>query len=78
MKYILIVQVCSVLHGYCYPPLTDRVIFDSWSSCVIAGSEKVIKLVNKDVDVWEKEKLMVKYLCNEKPEPKNNTYESPA
>ena len=77
MKYILIVQVCSVLHGYCYPPLSDRVLFDAWSSCVISGSEKVIRLVNKDVDVWETEKLMVKYWCDEQ-KPKDNTNESPA
>ena len=78
MKYILIVQVCSVLYGYCYPPLSERVTFDSWSSCVISGSEKVIQLVNTDVEIWEKEKLMVKYWCNAKPKAKDNPNESPA
>ena len=78
MKFILIVQVCSVLNGYCYPPLTDRVLLDSWSSCVIAGADKVIQLVNKDVDVWEKEKYMVKYWCNAQEKPKDHTNESPA
>ena len=77
MKYVLIYQICSILHGYCYPPLTDRTIFNTWSDCVLAGSEKVIKLVNKDVDIWEKEKLMVKYWCNAK-KPKDNTNETPA
>lgn len=75
MKYVLVYQICSVLYGYCYPPLTDRAILDSWSDCVVAGSEKVIELVNKDREVWEKNKFMVKYYCN--VDSKNKANETP-
>ena len=33
IKFILILQICSVLGGSCLPPISDPEIYSSWLKC---------------------------------------------
>ena len=62
MKWILLYQVCSLVNGFCYPPLTDRELI-TYSECVSKGAEKTIALVEKAPKEFDEQKYIVKYWC---------------
>jgi len=63
MKFVLIFQICSMAMGYCYPPLTDREVVDSWSQCVEKGMEKTALLISNDRDAFDINKYVVRIYC---------------
>ena len=73
MKFFLVLSLCSSLTGTCQylgiPP--ER--FDTWSECVKAGAEQIIKTTERFEDKFNKQRLVVSYFCNEDHSNKTTT-----
>ena len=65
IKYVIVFQICSIVSGQCFTPLTDYKPINSWTECVKKGQEITIKVVDSDPIRFENMKLIVKYWCNE-------------
>lgn len=63
MKFVLIFQICSLLTSQCLPQYSDRVMFDTWSDCVVGGAQKIIEVVNQEKDVVDEQQVIIKYWC---------------
>lgn len=72
MKFILAFTVCSAITGFCNNTITVKPAYDTWTECVVAGSELTIKFAEKQEELINKDKLYISYFCNE-----NNTYKTP-
>ena len=73
MKFILAFSICSAISGYCNTTAIVPVKFDTWSECVIAGSEITIEYVTKMEEKINKDKLYITYFCNENISDKTPT-----
>jgi len=73
IKYVLVLQICSLITGQCFTPLSDSKIVESWNDCVIKGSKMTLNIIEIDPIRFENMKLIVKYWCNE-----DNSDKSPA
>jgi len=64
MKYILIMKICSAVHGDCLPDYNAGT-FDTWYDCAAAGSLNTLnamaELGREDVN---KRKLFVTFKCD--------------
>jgi hypothetical protein len=65
MKFILAFSICSAITGFCNNTMTIDHKFNTWSECVIAGSELTIKYAQKQEEKLNKDKLYITYFCNE-------------
>ena len=65
IKYVLVFQICSIITGQCFTPLTDNKPIDTWTGCVNKGQEMTVRIIDIDPIRFEKMKLIVKYWCNE-------------
>ena len=65
MKFILAFSICSAITGYCNTTMTVDRQFDSWSECVIGGSQLTIVYAQKMEEKLNKDKLYITYFCNE-------------
>ena len=65
MHYILAFAVCSAITGFCNNTMTVDKQFNSWSECVIAGSQLTIAYAEKMEEKVNKNKLYITYFCNE-------------
>tara|TARA_R110002050_G_C8666290_1_gene491617 strand:+ start:136 stop:357 length:222 start_codon:yes stop_codon:yes gene_type:complete len=65
MKFILAFSICSAISGYCNTTAIVPVKFDSWSECVMGGSQLTIEYVTKMEEKINKDKLYITYFCNE-------------
>ena len=72
MKFILAFSICSAISGYCNNTAVVPVKFDTWSECVIAGSEITIEYAKRMEIKVNKDKLYITYFCNE-----NHTNKTP-
>ena len=64
MKYILIMQLCSVLSGTCQEPYRQAIEFGTCYDCGISGysiAGSTIKKMNREL--VEKDKLYVRFGC---------------
>jgi len=77
MKYILIIQICSLLTQDCYPPFSDRQPIDSWTACVEKGIKQTQSAIERSPLEFEKYKFIVKYWCSEDNSNKKPTSGKP-
>ena len=73
MHYILAFAVCSAVTGFCNNTMTVDKQFNSWSECVIAGSQLTIAYAEKMEEKVNKNKLYITYFCNENNSDKTPT-----
>ena len=65
MKFILAFSICSAITGYCNNTMTIDKQFNTWSECVIAGSQLTIAYAEKMEEKVNTDKLYISYFCNE-------------
>jgi len=66
MKFMLILNICSVLHLNCLPQIHDNFVFNSWSECANAGYLRAIRVTNSmDSVMVNSNKLIVYFECVE-------------
>ena len=65
MKFILAFSICSAISGYCNNTMTIDKQFNSWSECVIGGSQLTIEYATRQEEKINKDKLYITYFCNE-------------
>jgi hypothetical protein len=69
----LILSICSSLTGTCQTIGIPPERFDTWSECVKAGAEQIIKTTKTFEDKFNKQRLVVSYFCNEDHSNKRST-----
>jgi len=65
MKFILAFSICSAITGYCNTTMTIDKQFNTWSECVIGGSQLTIEYAKRQEEKINKDKLYITYFCNE-------------
>ncbi len=65
MKFILAFSICSAITGMCNTTMTIDKQFNTWSECVIGGSQLTIAYAQKMEEKVNKDKLYISYFCNE-------------
>ena len=65
MKFILAFSICSAITGYCNNTMTVDRQFNTWSECVIGGSQLTIAYAKKMEEKLNRDKLYISYFCNE-------------
>ena len=65
IKFILAFSVCSAISGYCNNTMTVDRQFNTWSECVIGGSQLTIAYAKKMEEKLNRDKLYISYFCNE-------------
>ena len=65
MKFVLAYTICSAITGMCNNTALSPVEFNSWTDCTKAGAMASIKVINENIQKFNKEKLYVTYFCNE-------------
>ena len=65
MKFILAFTICSAITGFCNNTMTINPHYDTWTECVVAGSELTIRFAKLKEEQINKEKLYISYFCNE-------------
>ena len=65
MKFILAFSICSAITGMCNTTMTIDKQFNTWSECVIGGSQLTIAYAQKMEEKVNKDKLYITYFCNE-------------
>ena len=73
MKFILAFSICSAITGYCNNTMTVDKEFNTWTECVIGGSQLTIEYATRQEEKINKDKLYITYFCNE-----NIPYKTPA
>ena len=65
MKFILAFTFCSAITGFCNNTMTIKPHYDTWTECVVAGSQLTIRFAELKQEQINKEKLYISYFCNE-------------
>jgi len=65
MKFILAFSICSAITGYCNNTMTVNKEFNTWTECVIGGSQLTIEYATRQEEKINKDKLYITYFCNE-------------
>jgi len=65
MKFILAFSICSAITGYCNSTMTVDKEFNTWTECVIGGSQLTIEYATRQEEKINKDKLYITYFCNE-------------
>ena len=65
MKFILAFSICSAITGMCNNTLTIDKQFNTWTECVIGGSQLTIEYATRQEEKINKDKLYITYFCNE-------------
>ena len=73
MKFILAFSICSAITGYCNNTMTVDREFNTWTECVIGGSQLTIEYAKKMEEKVNKDKLYISYFCNENHSDKTPT-----
>ena len=73
MKFILAFSICSAITGYCNNTMTVDKEFNTWTECVIGGSQLTIEYAQKQEEKINKDKLYITYFCNENISDKTPT-----
>jgi hypothetical protein len=64
MKFVLAYTICSAITGLCNNTSLSPIEFNTWTDCTKAGAVATIKVTNKNLEKFNKEKLYVTYFCN--------------
>ena len=73
MKFILAFSICSAITGYCNNTMTIDKQFNTWTECVIGGSQLTIEYATRQEEKINKDKLYITYFCNENISDKTPT-----
>ena len=73
MKFILAFSICSSITGFCNNTMTIKPHYDTWTECVVAGSQLTIRFAELKQEQINKEKLYISYFCNENNPNKTST-----
>jgi len=66
MKFILVIQLCSIVAGACDNPLTIDKPFNSYRDCAIFGYEMSSKYLQQmNPDELNKQQIYTKFYCKE-------------
>jgi hypothetical protein len=65
MKFILAFSICSAITGYFNNTMTVDKEFNTWTECVIGGSQLTIEYATRQEEKINKDKLYITYFCNE-------------
>ena len=69
IKYIMMIKVCSALHGDCMPEFQHPVVYNDWYSCAQAGLTEVRDLMKAvGPEVVNRDKITVSFVCKESDE----------
>ena len=62
-KFLLVIQICSAIHGNCLPE--QRVnVFDSWYDCAAFGTQETTKLMELiGEDLINRNKIYITFSC---------------
>ena len=63
VKFLLVIQICSAIHGNCLPE--QRVnVFDSWYDCAAFGTQETTKLMELiGEDLINRNKIYITFSC---------------
>ena len=64
MKFVLAYTICSAITGLCNNTTVPPIHFNTWTDCTKAGAIATIQITNKNLELYEKDKLYVTYFCN--------------
>lgn len=73
MKFVLAFSICSAVTGFCNNTMVVDKKFDTWTECVIGGSQLTIEYAKKMEEEINKNKLYISYFCNENISDKTPT-----
>jgi len=73
MKFVLAFSICSAVTGFCNNTMVVDKKFDTWTECVIGGSQLTIQYAKKMEENVNKDKLYISYFCNENISDKTPT-----
>ena len=63
IKFLLVLQICSAVHGNCLPEQNVNV-YDSWYSCAEAGNYETAELLEViGKDLIERNKIYISFSC---------------
>ena len=66
IKFVLILQICSVVQMDCMPEINQNPLFNTHSDCARAGHLNSIKLLDEIGDqLVDRAKLYVRFECKE-------------
>ena len=65
MKFVLAYTICSAITGLCNNTSVSPIEFNSETDCTKAGATSTIKVINENIEAFNKDKLYGTYFCNE-------------
>ena len=64
MKYLLVMQICSVVTLSCTPPMEHTVHYNSYYDCASAGYLQALKATqNLGKDHVDKNQIIINFMC---------------
>ena len=66
MKFVLMLALCSQTYGSCIPPLENKINYDSFRDCTIAGYQESLNILQTfSLEEFEEKKLYISFACTE-------------
>ena len=66
IKFILTVQLCSIVHMDCMKEFQSNIVFDSYYECMISGHERSLDTLNNMGQQFvDRSKIVIKFSCQE-------------
>jgi len=66
IKFILTVQLCSMVHMDCMKEFQSNVVFNSYYECMVSGYARSINTLNDMGEQFvDRTKIVVKFSCQE-------------
>ena len=66
IKFILTVQLCSIVHMDCMKEFQSNIVFNSYYECMVSGHERSINTLNNMGEQFVgRTKIVVKFSCQE-------------
>ena len=63
MKFLLVIKICSAVHGDCLPEQNVNT-YESWYNCAKAGTYETIELMNIiGEDLINNNKIFISFSC---------------
>jgi hypothetical protein len=65
MKFILVLALCSQTYGSCMPPVKNKIHYDSFRDCTMAGYEESLTILKTfSIEEFEKNKIYTSFACS--------------
>ena len=65
MKFILIIQICSIISSSCMPPIEISPGYEEYSKCTLDGYTKSLEFLNAlEEKTINKQQIYTKFYCN--------------